>query len=60
MLDSGNIFSQNIEVTLVTILAIGYVSIIYILIGLFVTYQLDNFLFVRKRKEFNEEKVNEI
>ena len=58
MIDYDNIFSQNIEITIVTIIAIVYVSIIYILIGLYITYQLDNYVFNSQDKDFSELRVN--
>lgn len=59
MVNYDDIFNQDIKITIVTIIAIVYVSIIYILIGLYVTYQLDNCVFHTKRKDFSEEIVNQ-
>ncbi len=53
-----NIFFQDIGITLTIIIAIIYVSVIYICLGLFVTYNLDKYVFYSTNKDFTQEYVD--
>ena len=55
---NNTLFQQDFLTTLTIIIAIIYVSIIYIIFGLFITYNLDRFVFQTSNKEFSIEYVN--
>ena len=59
MLNYNNtLFEQDFLTTLTILIAIIYVSILYIVLGLFITYNLDRFLFHTSNKEFSIDYVN--
>lgn len=53
-----NILKDNITVTLIIIMCIAFVSAIYIIFGIFINYELDEYLYDYKHKYFSEEYVN--
>jgi hypothetical protein len=55
---NNSLFEQNFLTTLTITIAIIYVSIIYIIFGLFITYNLDRFIFKTSNKEFSIDYVN--
>jgi hypothetical protein len=55
---NNTLFEQDFLTTLTVIVAIIYVSIIYIIFGLFITYNLDRFIFQTSNKEFSIDYVN--
>ena len=54
---NNHLFNQNYITTLTIIIAIVYVSIIYIILGLFLTYNLDKYVFYTANKDFTVEYV---
>jgi len=55
-----NLFNQSFETTIIIILAIIYVSIIYIILGIFITYQLDKYVFFTIEKDFITEEIDRV
>lgn len=53
-----NKYTQDFIISITIILAIFYVSIIYIISGLFITYNLDRFFFNTSNKDFSIDYVN--
>lgn len=56
---NNNLFGEDIQTTILIIVAIVYVSIIYILFGLAITYQLDKYVFYYVGNEFTIEYVEQ-
>ena len=54
---NNHLFNQNLLTSITIIIAIVYVSIIYICLALFFTYKLDSHLFYFFEKDFYEENV---
>jgi hypothetical protein len=54
-----NLFKDDITVTIAIILCIAFVSTIYIGLGLFINYEMDEYLYDDKHKNFNEEYVHD-
>lgn len=55
---NNSLFEQDFLTTITIIIAIIYVSIIYIIIGLFITYNLDKYLFHTSNKDFSIDYVH--
>jgi hypothetical protein len=55
---NNTLFEQDFLTTFTIIIAIIYVSILYIILGLFITYNLDRFVFHTSNKEFSIDYVN--
>lgn len=55
---NNTLFEQDFLTTLTILFAIIYVSILYIIIGLFITYYLDRYVFHTSNKEFSVDYVN--
>ena len=55
---NNTLFEQDILTTITIVVAIIYVSIIYIIFGLLITYNLDRFIFQTSNKEFSIDYVN--
>lgn len=53
-----NLFKDDPSITILIILCIAFVSTIYIALGLFVNYIIDEYLFDDKHQIFNKEYVN--
>jgi hypothetical protein len=45
MLKNPSILTQPINITIVKIIAVIYVSVIYIILGITITYSLDKYIF---------------
>lgn len=54
-----NLFKDNISITIAIILCIAFISTIYIGLGLFINYEMDEYLYDDKHKNFNEEYVHD-
>jgi magnesium-transporting ATPase (P-type) len=52
-----NILKDNITITIIIIMCIIFVSTIYIVFGIFVNYELDEYMYDDKHKYFDEEYV---
>jgi hypothetical protein len=52
-----NLLKNDTIITLIIIMCISFVSTIYIILGLFINYQLDEYLYENKHKYFSEEYV---
>ena len=57
---NNHLFGQNILTSLNFFIAIIYVSVIYIVLGIFTTYELDKRVFFYVEKDFSEERVLEM
>jgi hypothetical protein len=57
---NNNLFHQDFITTITFFIAIIYVSVIYIVLGIFVSYQLDNYVFADIEKDFNVENINNV
>lgn len=55
---NNTIFEQDFLTTFTIIIAIIYVSVIYIIFGLLITYNLDRFIFHTSNKDFSIDYVN--
>jgi hypothetical protein len=55
---NNTLFEQDFLTTFTILIAIIYVSILYIILGLFITYNLDRFIFHTSNKEFSIDYVN--
>ena len=53
-----NSFNSDYYITMIKIVAIMYISIIYVISGLFLTYGLDNYLFFSKNIKINEKSID--
>ena len=53
-----NILKDDITITLIIIMCIVFVSTIYIIFGIFINYEFDEYLYDNKHKYFSEEYVN--
>ncbi len=60
ILYDNNLFYQDFTTTITFLIAIIYASVIYIILGIFVSYQLDNYVFFDAKKDFNIESINNI
>ena len=56
---NNHLFNQDLLTSLNFFIAIIYVSVIYIVLGIFATYQLDKRVFFYVEKDFSEERVLE-
>ena len=54
---NNHLFDQNLLTSLNFFVAIIYVSVIYIFLGIFITYELDKRVFFYVEKDFSEEQV---
>jgi len=54
---NNNLFNQDFITTITIIIAIIYVSVIYICFGILVTYQMDTNVFFYVEKDFSQESV---
>ncbi len=54
---NNHLFGQNLLTSLNFFVAIIYVSVIYIVLGIFTTYELDKRVFFFVEKDFSEEQV---
>lgn len=55
---NNTLFEQDFLTTFTILIAIIYVSILYIIFGLFITYNLDKYIFHTSNKEFSVDYVN--
>ena len=53
-----NLFKDNITITIAIILCIAFISTIYISLGLFINYLMDENVYDNEHKYFNENYVN--
>lgn len=52
-----NILEDNITITMIIIMCIIFVSTVYIVIGLYISYGMDEYIYNNKHKYFSEEYV---
>lgn len=55
---NNTLFEQDFLTTITILIAIIYVSILYIVFGLIITYNLDKYIFRTSNKEFSIDYVN--